>query len=123
MRRRCCILAILLGTLLVAQSDQPSGIEGFVTSDIASVIPNATIGVDSVTRGFHRQTVTNTSEYYLADELNPGAYSVWAEVKGLGCIIYPHVAVFPGTRVRQDFYFVRAKRYPRSCEPVQKKTK
>jgi hypothetical protein len=122
MPHRFCVLFILFGIVAGAQADRSSGIEGFVTSDIAAVIPNARIGVDSVTKGFHRETVTNASGYYLVDELNPGAYSVWAEVKGLGCIIYPHVAVFPGQRVRQDFHFARAKRYPGSCEPLQKKS-
>lgn len=117
------LLLVLLAIIAPAQQDPPSGIEGFVTSDIAAMIPNAKIGVDSVTRGFHRESVTNSSGYYLVNELNPGAYSVWAEVKGLGCIIYPHVAVFPAQRVRQDFHFVRAKRYPGSCEPLQKKSK
>jgi Carboxypeptidase regulatory-like domain len=123
MARRYCFLLILLGIIAPARQNQPAGIEGFVTSDLAARIPNATIGVDSLTRGFHRQTATNTSGYYLVNELNPGAYSVWADVNGLGCIIYPHVTVFPGQRVRQDFHFVRAKRYPGACEPLQKKPK
>lgn len=123
MARPYCLLLLLLGMLAPAQQDhQSSGIEGFVTADFAAVVPNATVGIDSVTKGFHRQTATNTSGYYLIDELRPGAYSAWAEVRGLGCIIYPRVVVAPGQRVRQDFYFARAKRYPGNCEPLQKKS-
>lgn len=122
MRRPYCLL-LLLCIMVSAQPDQSSGIEGFVTSDLATVIPNATVGVDNLTKGFHRETVTNTSRYYVIEQLNPGAYSISAEVKGVGCIIYPHVAVFPGQRVRQDFRFVRANRSPGGCEPLQKKSK
>lgn len=120
---RYYLLLFLLTILAASEPGQRSGIEGFVTSDIGAAIPSATIGVDSVTRGFHRETVTDTSGYYLVGELNPGAYSVWAEVDGLGCIVYPHVEVLPGQLLRKDFYFARANRYPRNCEPLQRKSK
>ncbi len=74
---------------------------------------------DSITKGLHRQAASNGCGYYLVDYFNPGAYSVWAEVKGLGCIIYRNISVFPGKRVRQDFHFVRAKRNPDNCQPVE----
>jgi len=123
MVRRCCVFFILFGVIAGSQTNEPAAIEGFVTSDIAAVIPGAKIGVDSLTRGFHRETATNNSGYYLVNDLNPGSYSVWAEVSGLGCIIYPHVALFPGQRLRQDFLFARAKRYPGNCEPLEKRSK
>lgn len=123
MKGRCCLLVVLLAIVCPARQDQTSGIEGFVTTDLTTVIPNAKIGVDSVTKGFHRETLTDASGYYLVAELSPGAYSIWAEVPGLGCIVYPHVAVYPGQIVRQDFHFARAKRYPETCEPGQKKSK
>ena len=122
MLRRCFVFVFVMTMVAGSQTNLPC-IEGFVTSDIASVIPDAKIGVDSLTRGFHRETTTNTSGYYLLDGLSPGAYSVWAEVKGMGCIIYPHVALFPDQRLRQDFYFARAKRYPGNCELLEKKSK
>ncbi|HEY3453814.1 MAG TPA: carboxypeptidase-like regulatory domain-containing protein [Bryobacteraceae bacterium] len=112
-----------MAIVCAAQHDRASGIEGFVTADVTASIPNARIGVDSVTKGLHRETVTDASGYYLFSELNPGAYSVWAEVPGLGCIVYPHVVVFPGQIVRQDFHFVRARPYAETCEPIQKKVK
>jgi len=57
------------------------------------------------------------------DDLNPGAYSVWAEVKSVGCIIYPNIPIFPGKRVRQDFHFVRTRRNSGNCQPVGKTQK
>jgi hypothetical protein len=120
---RCCVLLALLGLVGSSQPHDRSGIEGFVTSDVGAAIPNATVGVDSLTKGLHRESVTNTSGYYLVNELDPGAYSVRVEVKGLGCIVYPHVAVLPGHRVRQNFHFARAKRYPGNCEPAENQSK
>ena len=119
---RVCVLCLLIAGFAAYPMGPSSSIDGLVTSDIAGTIPNARIGVDKVTGGFHRETTTNSSGYYLVDDLSPGAYSVWAEVRGLGCIIYPHLAVPPGERIHQNFHFVRAKRYPGNCEPVQKRS-
>jgi hypothetical protein len=120
---RCCLFLLITALLLGAQSGDRSGIEGFVTSDMAAAISGATVGIDNRTGDFHRQTRTDGSGHYLIDDLQPGGYSVWAEIKGYGCIIYPHVALFPGERARQDFHFVRAKRNPGNCEPIQKTVK
>lgn len=117
---RYSTLFILAAATAAAPPEQHTLVEGFVTSEVAANVPGATVGVDSLTRGFHRQTATDFSGYYLIDNLKPGSYSVWAEVKGFGCIIYPHVAVFAGQRVREDFHFVHAKKYPGNCEPVEK---
>jgi Carboxypeptidase regulatory-like domain len=120
---RCCLFLLLTGSLLGGESSDRSGIDGFVTRDMAAAVSGATIGIDRQTGGFHRQTKTNASGYCSIDDLEPGRYSFWGEIKGYGCIIYPHVALFPGERARQDFHFVRAKRSPGSCEPTQKTAK
>lgn len=121
---RCCLL--LLATTLLLRSDQVCdrcGVDGFVTSDIAGALPGATVEINSVTRGFHRRAVTDQSGYYLLDNLEPGAYSLWAEANGMGCIIVPRVAVFAGKRIRQDFHFARARRPADACEPQKRKVK
>jgi hypothetical protein len=69
MMRRCFYL-ILFAIVAASQTDAPR-IEGFVTSDLASIIPDARVGIDSLTRGFHRETSTNNSGYYLLDDLTP----------------------------------------------------
>ena len=121
-----CLFLIVAGCTLCAQEPRPSAaasIEGFVTSDIAAVVPGATIHLDRLTVDYHRETTTNTSGYYSMDELQPGAYSLYAEVRAYGCIIYPHIALMPGQRLRQDFVFVSAKRTPAPCEPPEKPPK
>jgi hypothetical protein len=117
---------LLVATFGIRGQERPqsaAAIEGFVTSDVTAVVPGATIHLDSLTRGYHREATTSTSGYYLMEEVQPGAYSLYAEVRGFGCIIYPHIALMPGQRLRQDFVFVRAKRTPSDCEPPEKARK
>lgn len=120
---RCCIFLLAVALMAGIPPEENTVIEGFVTSDVVAVAPGATVGVDSLARGFHRQATTDTSGYYSFNHLDPGAYSIWAEIKGVGCIIYPHVAVFAGQHVREDFHFAQAKRYPGNCEPVERNDK
>jgi Carboxypeptidase regulatory-like domain len=120
-RNGLCLFLFLVSAMGAGGQTGRGGIDGFVMRDIVAVLPGAIIGIDSLTKGFHRETATNTGGYYLVDDLEPGGYSVRAEVKGYGCIIYPHVVVFAGQRARQDFHFARAKRVPGNCEPVARK--
>lgn len=117
--RLCVAFAVAAGLIAAAQTDERSGIDGFVTTELAAAVPGARIGLDSVSKGFHRETTTDVTGYYTMDDLAPGAYSIWAEVKGLGCIIYPRRALLPGKRVRLDFRFVRTKRYPGGCDALK----
>ena len=71
-------------------------------------------------RGKFSQATTDVSGYYLFDDVRPGAYSMWAEARGYGCILIPHIAVHYGERVRQDFNFVRGKSYD-GCEAIERK--
>jgi hypothetical protein len=98
-----------------------SSIEGFVTLNSASYLAGVKVGVDNRARGTHFEGKTNTSGYYMFEDIRPGAYSIWAEVKGYGCILIPRLAVHYGERVRQDFNFVAGGAHE-GCEPVEKKT-
>jgi hypothetical protein len=116
---QCLMFAVAAGLLAEARADEQSGIEGFVTTELTATVPGARVGIDSLSKGFHREATTDVMGYYSINDLTPGAYSIWAEVRGLGCIIYPHVALLPGKRVRQDFRFVRTKRYPETCNSLK----
>jgi len=117
--RRYIVFAVAAGLIAAAETDKPSGVDGFVTTELTAVVPGARIGIDSLSKGFHSETTTDVTGYYSMDDLTPGAYSIWAEVRGLGCIIYPHLALLPGKRVRLDFRFVRTKRYPAACNALK----
>src|ERR1700751_4196244 len=83
----CVFLLVASSTICGQERPQSSAaaIEGFVTSDLTAVVPGAAIHLDSLTRGYHREATTNTSGYYLMQEVQPGAYSLCAEGRGYGC--------------------------------------
>ncbi|MFL6446159.1 MAG: carboxypeptidase-like regulatory domain-containing protein [Bryobacteraceae bacterium] len=114
--RQCLMFTVTAGLLTAARADEQSGVDGFVTAELTAAVPGTRIGIDGLSSGFHRETATDVRGYYSFDDLTPGAYSIWAEIRGLGCMIYPHVAVGPGKRVRQDFRFVRTRKLPRGCD-------
>jgi hypothetical protein len=114
------LFLLLIFRRALASDTVSSSIEGLVTLNAAAALPGVTIGVDSVTRGNHLEATTNVTGHYILQEVRPGTYSVSAEAKGYGCIIYPHVAVNYGQKVRQDFNFVRGKSLG-GCEPLDKK--
>jgi len=97
-----------------------SSIEGVVTLNTTLHLAGVTVGVDGLARGEHIQGNTDGSGYYLFAEVRPGAYSMWADAKGYGCILIPRIAVHYDERVRQDFNFVRGKAYG-ACEAFEKK--
>jgi Carboxypeptidase regulatory-like domain len=121
-----CLCLIVAGSAVCAQEPPqsvPAAVEGFVTSDVTAVVPGATIHLDSRTLSYHRETTTDASGYYVMEELRPGAYSLYAEIRAYGCIIYPHIALMPRQSLRQDFVFVRAKRTLTACEPSEESRK
>ena len=109
-------LALALAMLFF--SSIQGGVEGLITGDADAPLARVTVGVDGLAAGEHRQVVSDSAGHYLLDELRPGGYSLWAEAKGYGCIIYPKVAVFPGKRIRQDFHFSNVKQKSHAC-PVK----
>jgi hypothetical protein len=117
---RCLLL--LIAAIVGGEPSQVCSVEGFVTSDVTASLPGAKIGLDGLARPIHRETGTDASGYYFLGDIQPGAYSLWAEVTGVGCIIHPSVVVNYGEHVRKDFQFIRGRR-PGSCEPPQKKQK
>ena len=121
MKFKCwCPILFFAASTLASDPSKISGVEGFVTLNAVASLPGVTIGVGSQVRGTHLQTTTNTSGYYLFDEIRPRAYTMWAEARTYGCILIPRVVVHYGERVRQDFNFVRGKAYG-GCEPVDRK--
>lgn len=105
-------LTLLLGLATLAGSaNKSSTVDGFVTLNATVPLAGVTIGIDSRAWGIHLESTTNASGYYLFQDVRPGAYAMWADAKGYGCILIPHVAVNYDAHVRQDFNFVRGKAY------------
>jgi len=96
-----------------ARQEAPSSapaIEGYVTTDGAAPLAAVRIGVDSLTKTAHFEAQTNTAGYYVIENVPPGAYSVWADARGFGCVVIPRVIVDYCTRVRKDFQFAHSKK-------------
>jgi hypothetical protein len=115
---RC--LLFLIAVIGGGEPNQISSIEGFVTSEVTASLADAKIGLDGLARPIHRETRTDASGYYFLGDVQPGAYTLWADVAGMGCIMYPRVVVNYSEHVRRDFQFIRGKR-PGGCEPLEKK--
>ena len=98
-----------------------SSVDGFVTLNGQTPIPNATIGLENEARGTHLRQKTDTVGHYVFEELMPGPYTIWAEASGYGCILIPRVIVERDQRVRQDFTFTRGT-MKRGCEPLKQST-
>lgn len=110
--------------VLSAQQEGPGSagvIEGYVTTDASAPLAAVRIGVDSLTKTAHFEAQTNTSGYYVFENVTPGAYTVWADARGFGCVVIPRVIVNYGTRLRKDFQFTHGKK-KFSCDPTPPKT-
>lgn len=110
-------MKLVLAFAMLFFSSVQGGVEGFITGDANAPLAAVTVGVDGLATGEHHQVSSDSVGHYLLDELRPGGYSLWAEAKGYGCIMYPKVAVFPGKRIRQDFHFSKVRK-SRAC-PVK----
>ena len=121
MKFKCwCLIFLFAASSRATDTNQRAIIEGFVTLNAVSPLSGVTIGIEELARGKYSQATTDVSGYYLFDDVRPGAYSMWAEARGYGCILIPHITVRYGERVRQDFNFVRGKAYG-GCEPIEKR--
>ena len=104
----------LLTPILAQKLLCPSGIDGVVTLNATEPLVSVRIGVARAARTGHFETWTDSKGRYSLD-LEPGAYSMWAEAKDYGCILIPHVAIHDQERVHEDFNFVR-RRIRGSCD-------
>jgi hypothetical protein len=89
------ILLFLIGRTVASEPARPASIDGFVTGTGATVLGGVAIGVNELNEGRYQQAVSDHAGYYRVDHLTSGAYSIWAEAKGYGCIVYPNLALFP----------------------------
>jgi Carboxypeptidase regulatory-like domain len=60
-----------------------SSIEGFVTLNTANYLAGVTVGVANQVRGGHFEVRTNTSGYYVFEDIRPGTYTMWADAQGM----------------------------------------
>jgi len=76
------LLALLLPSMLVAQSTTNGAISGTVTDATGAVLPDITVTVKSTEKGFSNSTKTNGLGTYQFPLLEPGTYSLTLSAAG-----------------------------------------
>ena len=113
-----CLVLFVTAYGYVDEPEKGSSVEGSVTLNDLTPLPNVTIGLENTARGTFFKSKSNASGYYLFQQIRPGSYTIWAEASGYGCILIPRIIVQRGERTRQDFRFVRGRGID-DCEPRQ----
>ncbi|MGA7561306.1 MAG: carboxypeptidase-like regulatory domain-containing protein [Terriglobales bacterium] len=77
-------IAVLLPGLMLAQSLTQGAISGTVTDSTGAIVPNITVKLNSLDRGFTRDTKTNAQGTFQFPLVDLGSYQVSVNVPGLG---------------------------------------
>ncbi|HTW56970.1 MAG TPA: TonB-dependent receptor [Terriglobales bacterium] len=70
------VLALLVPSVMLAQSTLSGAISGTVTDQSGAVLPDVTVTLKSVSKGFTQTAKTNAQGAYQFPLLEPGAYSI-----------------------------------------------
>lgn len=101
-------LGLAIGVLSVwagsawAQTSTQGGIVGTITDQSNAVLPGATVVVTNVNTGISSETTTNASGDYRFNFLQPGEYSVTADLQGFSTAETAGVIVTVGSTARVD---------------------
>lgn len=78
------VIAVLLPGVLLAQSLTQGAISGTVTDATGKIVPNITVKLTSLERGFTRETKTNAQGAFQFPLIDLGSYQLAINVPGLG---------------------------------------
>jgi hypothetical protein len=76
------LAAFVLPGMLRAQSTTNGAISGTVTDSTGAILPNVTVNLKSVEKGFTNTTKTNSQGFYQFPLLEPGTYAVSISASG-----------------------------------------
>ena len=101
--RVCALAPILLSlsTVCLAQGSRGS-ITGRILDQQTAVIPGAAVTVKNLQTGLTSKVVTNQTGYYETNFLDPGTYSVSAEVAGFKTMVRSGIVLETGDRLSID---------------------
>jgi hypothetical protein len=88
--------------MLRAQSSW-GNFEGVVTDHTGAVIPGAAVNVTNRDTNVARLATTNAAGYYEVRSLNPGVYSISAQVVGFKMQLVENLTLEVNQTIRQDF--------------------
>jgi hypothetical protein len=93
---------LFLTVLPFAVAQTTGAIEGTVTDPSGAPVPKAAVQITQRQTGVTSSSETNTTGYYLADNLAPGAYDVSVNRPGFKTYLVQNVQLDVASRVRQD---------------------
>ena len=93
---------IVLSALPLFSQNSQGGIQGGVFDQTGGAIAGATVTVIDVARGVNRVLNSDGAGQYVANNLNPGTYTVRAEAKGFRTEEHSGVLVEVGQNIRVD---------------------
>jgi Carboxypeptidase regulatory-like domain len=70
------VMALLVPSVMLAQSTTNGAVSGTVTDATGAVIPNLKVVIKSTEKGFTQEAKTNTQGFYQFSLLEPGTYSL-----------------------------------------------
>jgi hypothetical protein len=80
--RTVIVLAVFLALSAISYGQGLTAVTGRVTDPTGAVIPGVTVSVTNVATGVSREVISNEQGIYAATQLQPGTYSVKAELAG-----------------------------------------
>jgi len=96
-------LSLALPPLLYAQAQTTSTLMGTVTDSTGAVIPGATVSITSPSLiGGTHSTVTDSQGIYRFPSLQPGVYTLTAELQGFRTVTRDNIRVQLGSTVTMD---------------------
>jgi hypothetical protein len=97
------LLACLLGGTAATAQDFRGAVAGRVTDSSGAVLPGVTVTVTNKNTNVSNDTVTNETGTYSLSYLQPGPYTVTAELQGFRKVSRENVEVRLGDRLEIDF--------------------
>jgi hypothetical protein len=93
----CALAGVLLAApLLFGQGADKGAIQGVVVDKSGAVVPGATITIKDLATGFERVVVTEANGTFVFPALNPGNYSLNAELAGFAKFVVQSATVNVG---------------------------
>ena len=98
----CILAAVLFFAIQLSASLDRGQIQGTVIDPQGAIVPGVTVVVTNVDTGVSTKLLTNSTGFYLAQNLVPGNYSVRFELTGFAVLEVTSVSVTAGTATTTD---------------------
>src|SRR5688572_23492652 len=99
MRRVWCLFLLMILLPLGATAQETRGNINGIVQDSGGVIPGAAVRITNTGTNQTQQVVTNSSGYFEAVLLNPGAYDVRVELQGYKTLTQSGISLAVGQTV------------------------